>query len=54
MTVVQSIEAEKEASIHALQNMSRASVYNLHKRGNPALRDADLRWIYEQPVWESW
>lgn len=54
MTVVQSIEAEKEASIHALQNMSRASVYNLRKRGNPTLRDADLRWIYEQPVWETW
>ncbi|MCG6118311.1 MAG: hypothetical protein MEQ07_08985 [Aquimonas sp.] len=54
MTVVQGIEAEKEASIHVLQNASRASVYNLHRRGNPALRDADLRWIYEQPVWESW
>lgn len=54
MTVVQGIESEKDEAIRNLQNATRAAHYNLLKRANPQLRDADLRWVYEQPVWESW
>jgi len=51
LTVVQSIESQKQAAIDALQNGSRTAVYKLHKRNNPS---ANLDWVFGQPVWESW
>ncbi len=51
LTVVQSIESQKQAAIDALKNDSRTAVYKLHKRNNPGVNPD---WVFSQPVWESW
>jgi uncharacterized Zn-binding protein involved in type VI secretion len=52
-TVVQGIEDQKDESERLLKLSARVGLFEHMKRGT-GQRDADLAWVFDQPVWDSW